>query len=63
MCAYYFEYMMHPPNTESNIGCDVSCGPSLLWVIHVGFVMCVVPPIYTQHRTFLDPVGTSHLGQ
>ena len=25
--------------------------------------MSVVCPIYTQHRTFPDPVGTSQLGQ
>ena len=29
----------------------------------VGFVMPVVCPIYTQHRTFPDPVGTSQLGR
>ena len=32
-------------------------------VIRVGFVMSVVCRIYTQHRTFPDPVGTSQLGR
>jgi len=30
-----------------------------LWVIRVGLVICAAFPIYTQHRTFPDPVGTS----
>jgi hypothetical protein len=32
-----------------------------VWVKRVGFVMSAVCPVYTQQRTFPDPVGTSHL--
>jgi hypothetical protein len=37
--------------------------PCLFWVKRVGFPMSDVCPIYTQHRTFPDPIGTSRLGQ
>jgi len=39
-----------------------ACG-SPQWVIRVGLVICAACPIYTQHRTFPDLVGTSQLGQ
>ena len=39
---------------------DTSCP---FRVIRVGFVMSILCPIYTQHRTFPDAVGTSQLGQ
>jgi hypothetical protein len=32
------------------------------WVKRVGLVMSVVCPVYPQHQTFPDPVGTSRLG-
>jgi hypothetical protein len=34
----------------------------LFRVIRVGLVICAACPIYTQHRTFPNPVGTSQLG-
>ena len=34
-----------------------------LWVSRVGLTSCPSRPLYPEHRTFPDPVGTSHLGQ
>jgi len=34
-----------------------------LWVIRVAFVMSAICPVYPEHQTFLDSVGTSHLCQ
>ena len=36
---------------------------SVLGLIRVGFVMSAACPIYPQHRTFLDVLGTSQLGR
>ena len=33
------------------------------WVSRVGLVMSVVCPVYLQHQTFPDQVGSSHLCQ
>jgi|SRR5580704_14127699 hypothetical protein len=32
------------------------------WVKRVGFVVSAVRPVHPKQQTFLDPVGTSHLG-
>jgi hypothetical protein len=48
------------------LGCGVrpsAFGPCPLWVRRVGFVTSAVCPVYPQHQTFPDPVGTSHLRQ
>ena len=34
-----------------------------MWVIRVDFVMSAVCRLYTQHQTFSELNGTSHLGQ
>ena len=40
------------------IACDVRCR-----VRRVDFVMSALCPVCTQHQTFSEPNGTSHLGQ
>jgi hypothetical protein len=47
----------------AHYGLKSDIAPSALRVIRFEFVMSAVCPIYTEHRTFPTPVGTSQLDQ